>query len=235
MWGQREKIRLLRADSGFFNDKLLSFLEQRLLPYIVIAKLTPWVKRTAKRVEQWTTLDDVYAVGEFQLQLHSWSIARRFVVIREPVRQSHDSVGRKLVDVPGYTFRVFVTSCGDPPQEIWRDYNRRADMENRIAELKHDLGADGFRLKQFFPTEAVASLQLTRRVPARRRLARLSRAGHDPYSDPHVRRHPRPCRSPSGAAPIGKLGWPSTRIPLLDSILHWQIPTWAKLPLTLLT
>jgi hypothetical protein len=32
LWGQREKIRLLRADSGFFDDKLLSFLEQRLLP-----------------------------------------------------------------------------------------------------------------------------------------------------------------------------------------------------------
>ncbi len=26
LWGQRQKIRLLRADSGFFDDKLLSFL-----------------------------------------------------------------------------------------------------------------------------------------------------------------------------------------------------------------
>ena len=56
-------------------------------------------------------------------------------------------MGRKLIDVPGYTFRVFATSCPGPPEEIWRDYNRRADMENRIAELKHDLGAHGFCLK----------------------------------------------------------------------------------------
>jgi hypothetical protein len=27
-------------------------------------------------------------------------------------------------------------------------------MENRIAELKHDLGAHGFCMKQFFPAEA---------------------------------------------------------------------------------
>ena len=27
-------------------------------------------------------------------------------------------------------------------------------MENRIAELKHDLSADGFCLKEFFATEA---------------------------------------------------------------------------------
>src|SRR6202011_3897273 len=152
--GQREKIRLLRADSGFFDDKLLSFLEQRLLPYIIVAKLTPWVKRAAQRVEQWTMLDDDYAVGEFRLQLHGWSVARRFAVIREQVREGRDSVGRKLIEVPGYTFRVFVTSCADSPEEIWRDYNRRADMENRIAELKHDLGADGFCMKTFFATEA---------------------------------------------------------------------------------
>jgi hypothetical protein len=31
-WGQRQKIRLPSADSGFFEDHLLSFLEQRRLP-----------------------------------------------------------------------------------------------------------------------------------------------------------------------------------------------------------
>ena len=35
-----------------------------------------------------------------------------------------------------------------------RHDNRRADMENRIAELKHDLDADGFYLKEFFAIEA---------------------------------------------------------------------------------
>ena len=74
------------------------------------------------------------------------------------MREGRDSVGRKLIDVPGYTFRVFVTSCADPPEEIWRGYHRRADMENRIAELKHDLGADGFCLKWFFAFRAVLLL-----------------------------------------------------------------------------
>ena len=60
------------------------------------------------------------------------------------MREKRNSVGRKLIDVPGYTFRIFVTSCTTAPLEIWREYNRRADMENRIEELKNDLGADGF-------------------------------------------------------------------------------------------
>jgi hypothetical protein len=52
LWGQRQKIRLLRADSGFFDDKLLSFLEQRLLPYIVVARLNTVHLRILIRLEQ---------------------------------------------------------------------------------------------------------------------------------------------------------------------------------------
>src|SRR4051794_34017149 len=65
LWQQRQKIRLVRADSGFFDDKLLSFLEQRCLPYILVTRLTQWVKREAQRIEQWTAVDHDYAVGEF--------------------------------------------------------------------------------------------------------------------------------------------------------------------------
>jgi hypothetical protein len=75
LWGQRQKIRLVRADSGFFDDKLLSFLEQRRLPYIVVARLTPWIKREAQHVEQWRALDEAYSVGEFRLKLLGWQTA----------------------------------------------------------------------------------------------------------------------------------------------------------------
>lgn len=234
LWGQRQKIRLLRADSGFFDDKLLSFLEQRLLPYIVVARLTPWVKRAAQGIQQWTILDDDYAAGEFRLQLHGWKAERRFVVLRERVREGRDSVGRKLIDVPGYTFRVFVTSCSEPPQEIWRDYNRRADMENRIAELKHDLGADGFCLKQFFATEAAFRAVLL----LFNLLAEFQRSvGLPTYREPAtIRTQVLTCGAilgRSGRRLVIHLsqswGGLQTRIPLLDSIAKWEIPISPKL------
>jgi DNA-directed RNA polymerase subunit N (RpoN/RPB10) len=234
LWGQREKIRLLRADSGFFDDKLLNFLEQRRLPYIVVARLTPWVKRAAQRVDQWTMLDDDYAAGEFRLRLHGWEGERRFVVLREKVREGRDSVGRKLIDVPGYTFRVFVTSCADLPQEIWRVYNQRADMENRIAELKHDLGADGFCLKQFFATEAAFRAVLL----LFNLLAEFQRAAGLPvYREPAtIRAQILTCGAVLGRAGrrlvihlSDSWGGLKTRNPLLDSILRWQIPTSPKL------
>ena len=154
LWCERQKIRLVRADSGFFDDKLLSFLEQHSLSYIVVARLTKFIKREAQRVANWRALDANYSVGEFRLMLCGWEQSRRFVVVRELARESRNSKGRKLIEVPGYTFRIFVTTRADAPEVIWRDYNKRADMENRIGELKHDLGADGFCLKQFFATEA---------------------------------------------------------------------------------
>jgi hypothetical protein len=233
LWGQRQRIRRLRADSGFFEDPLLSFLEQRQIPYIVVARLTKWVKREAQRVEQWRELDENFAVGEFRLRLHGWRVERRFVAIREQVHEGRDSVGRKLIDVPGYTFRVFVTSCADAPEEIWRDYNRRADMENRIAELKHDLGADGFCLKEFFATEAAfrAVLLLFNLLSEFQRAA-----GLPGYRAPAtIRMQVLTCGAILGRAGRRLVvhlsqswGGLTSRIPLLDSILACEFPTSPK-------
>ena len=150
----REWIRVVRADSGFFAQELLQYLEGLELHYIVVARLTQWLKREAARVQEWRALDETYAVGEFRLQLLGWDRERRFVVVREQLRETKRSLGRKLLEVPGYTFRVFVTNRAEAPEEIWRDYNQRACIEQRIEELKSDLAADDFCLREFFATEA---------------------------------------------------------------------------------
>jgi len=149
-----EWIRRVRADSGFFAQELLKYLEELKLSYIVVARMTPWLKREAGRVKEWRGLDAIYSVGEFQLKLLGWDGARRFVVVREEIQEGKRSLGRKLFEVPGYTFRLLVTNLEDPPEEIWRDYNQRACVEQRIKELKSDLAADDFCLKEFFATEA---------------------------------------------------------------------------------
>ena len=152
--GERARIRLVRADSGFFDQALLTFLEQRQLLYIVVVRMTPWLKREATHVKEWRPLDADYAVGEFRLKLQGWDRERRFVVVRERLREKKSSLGRRLIEVPGYTFRIFVTNDPRSPEEIWRDYNGRATIENRISELKYDLAADDFCLQEFYATEA---------------------------------------------------------------------------------
>jgi integrase len=87
-------IRRVRADSGFFAEELLKYLEGRQRGYIVVAKLTPWLKREAARVTEWRALDATYAVGEFRLKLLGWDRERRFGVVREEIRESKASRGR---------------------------------------------------------------------------------------------------------------------------------------------
>ena len=230
----REWIRVVRADAGFFDPELLRYLEEQKLSYIVVARLTRWLKTEAARVKQWRALDAVYSVGEFALPLFGWDRARRFVVVREQVRDPRRSPGRKLLEVPGYTFRVFVTNRPDPPEEIWRDYNQRACVEQRIEELKSDLAADDFCLREFFATEAAflgilmlfnllaefqrASGMAGYRQPASLRVqvflcgAVLGRAGHRTVL--HL------------SAAWGGL---ETRNSLLDQLLLYEIPTSRKL------
>ena len=138
------KLRTIRADSGFFEDALLSFLEARAIPYIVVARLTQTVKRKAACLATWTPIDENYAWARFSLKLQGWAEPREFFAIRERVRENKNAVGRRLIEVEGYTFRVFVTNRPGDGAELWRDYNQRACIEQHIEELKNDLQADGF-------------------------------------------------------------------------------------------
>jgi hypothetical protein len=147
-------LRTVRADSGFFDGSFLDFLEERALPYVVVARLTSTLKRKCAGIKEWTPIDEHHATGEFTVKLFGWSKERRFVVLRERIRETKAAVGRVLLDVPGYTFRVWVTNRSEGALELWRDYNGRACVEQRIEELKHDLAADGFCLQPFFATES---------------------------------------------------------------------------------
>ena len=50
-------------------------------------------------------------------------------------------------------YHVFVTNEELATIEIWEQYKRRSDSENRIKELKEDLGVEGFCVDSFSATE----------------------------------------------------------------------------------
>ena len=79
-------------------------------------------------------------------------------MVRELLDERPEARGRKLLEVPGYTFHVLVPTLGHDPVATWRFYNSRAESENRIKELKEDVGADGFCLQSFAGTEAAFRL-----------------------------------------------------------------------------
>jgi hypothetical protein len=233
------KLRTVRADSGFFDNTLLTFLEARAIPYIVVARLTTTIKRKAAGLAHWTPIDANYACARFTLQLHGWAKPREFVAIRERVRENKSAVGRRLIEVEGYTFRIFVTNRTGDATDLWRDYNQRACVEQHIEELKNDLQVDGFCMRDFFATEcAFLSVCFTYNL--------LSLYQHAAAPERRKNGFQRPATLRSavfiGGAILGKRsrkpviyiaqswGGLDKHKPLIDNILSWQISTSPKLP-----
>ena len=150
----KHRIGLLRADAGFFDGKFIDDIENKALEYIIAAKMNPVIKGKIQAIKNWTKIDNGIECGEFEYQAGSWQKARRITAIRQLVEERPQAGGKYLFDMHDYRYQAWVTNLGLPAPEVWRLYRQRADSENRIEELKHDFGLNGFCTKDFYATEA---------------------------------------------------------------------------------
>ena len=229
------KIWCIRGDSGFFEKDLIEFLEEHKMPYIVVARISLRTRQGCNAVKEWKQIDENFSVAEFQAKLMGWSKTLRFVVIRERLRERKETSGRKLFEMPGYTFRVLATNRTEDPMEVWRAYNGRGCVEQRIEELKGELAVQGFCLKPFWATEAAfLSVLLTFNLLSL--FQQVTRPGQA-YMQPATLRT---AVFLAGAV----LGWAGREVvvrlsaawgglrkhkPLVESALRWQKPTSPKL------
>jgi hypothetical protein len=149
--GNRHQVGLVRADAGFYDGEFLDLLENKSIPYVIVGRKTGSLKAAIENVRQWLALDKEFAVSEFEYQCQGWEKKRRFVAVRQRLPSKKEGW---LLEAPAYKYRVMVTDLRLPPAEVWRLYNARCDSENRLAELKHDFGINGFCLDSFYGTEA---------------------------------------------------------------------------------
>jgi len=116
------------------------------------------VHRQIVGLTAWRPFGPGLEVAETQYQALNWPAPRRLVVVRELIQERPEARGRRLFEIPGYTFHSVVTTLPLPPEDVWRFYNSHADSENRLKELKEDFGARGFSLQAFDGTEAAFRL-----------------------------------------------------------------------------
>ena len=152
------RIGLVRADAGFFEKRLLEYLESQQLPYIIVVRLTAVVRKLVIHpipATAWRMVARGVEVADLEVSLPNWkAVKRRFVLLRQELAERPEARGRRLIDCPGYTYRVMVTSVPYAAEVVSRMYGGRADSENRIKELKEDLSLDTFCLKSFDATDA---------------------------------------------------------------------------------
>lgn len=155
-------VGLFRADSGFCSEKIFSFLENRTaaVPYVIAGRMHAVLQQKIKDIKAWNALDKGLWISEFTYLAKGWSKERRVVVIKQSIELRPKAAGKKLklfddsLYYQNYRFHCFFTNQKLPAQEIWEQYKRRADAENRIQELKEDFGAEGFCMDGFYATEA---------------------------------------------------------------------------------
>jgi hypothetical protein len=134
----------LRADSGFYSFEFLKFLERHLIQYAVVAKLYSTIQAQLGGLD-YRAIGGGVEVSEFEYSLTKGkeTLSCRMIVIREEIKEGKKAKKEpRLFELKGYSYQVIATNIRKgTPEDIWRWYNGRANIENMIKE-----GMDGFGL-----------------------------------------------------------------------------------------
>lgn len=154
------RVGLVRGDSGFGDPGVQTAAEALGLKFIFVARLTQKVQTLCRHDEAHGQAPDVPggAVQEGPLPQPD----RRLILIRQRVQERPQAGGKTLLEVPGYRFQALITNL--PPSvgalTVWRRYNGRADLENRIKELGEQFGIKRLCVNHFWGTEAMHHLAI---------------------------------------------------------------------------
>lgn len=155
-----KKVGLVRLDSGFCQNDIMNYLEEKQLNYIIAARFTHPIQRLIDKQDAWLKVDDGIEICDKYHQAVSWEKPRRIVIVRQKIAERPQAPGKTLSLFPedeihrSYRYSAYFTNQEHSASDVWRTYRLRGDAENRIKELKADFGAESFNLKEFFPTEA---------------------------------------------------------------------------------
>jgi hypothetical protein len=154
----KEKIGLIRADSGFSSPRILGQLEGEGYNYIVAAKMYEGLVSKIFDQKNWQKVSKGIECCSFQYQLPGWDTSRRIVVARKNEILLPESGGKTLFPeyerFAKYRYSAFITNMDLSAELIWSIYKKRADAENQIKELKYNYGMEGFCSESFSATEA---------------------------------------------------------------------------------
>ena len=133
----RSRVRV-RADSGFFGNKFISYLEACGCGYVIVAKMYSTLRRKVLSLRFQGNPDSI-GTAEFEFQCAGWKEPRRFVAIRRPLPEDPSEAAQlTLLKDRRYAYQVMVTNLNLAPYRLWIFYVQRANIEKNIRELLYD-------------------------------------------------------------------------------------------------
>jgi hypothetical protein len=154
------RVGLLRADGGFGHPSFLEAAEELGLGYIVVARLIQSIQTLCRHGdEHWQKTDLEGFEGQ---EISAERPGRRLILIRQRIAERPQAGGKLLLETAGYRYQALWTNLPTSlsPLRVWRRYNGRADIENRIKELGEQFGIKRLAVKNFWGTEAMHHLAI---------------------------------------------------------------------------
>jgi len=172
------RLALVRGDAGFGEASMQDRAQALGLKFILVARLTQKIQSLCRHdAVHWQRTEILgLEVQEGELD----QPGRHLIVIRQRIEQRPDAGGKTLLEIPGYRFQALVTNLPRSMDalSIWRQYNGRADIENRIKELGRQFGIKRLGVENFWGTEAMHHLAIAAHnlcVLLQRRLGQLEK------------------------------------------------------------
>jgi hypothetical protein len=154
------QLQLVRGDSGFGDSSVQQACEALSLNYVFAARLTQKVQSLCRHDDQQWKATEMEGL-EVQ-ELGCEQPGRRLIVVRQRIERRPEAGGKMLLDLPGYRFQALITNL--PPTvdglNVWRRYQGRADLENRLRELGQQFGIPRLCVQKFWGTEAMHQLAI---------------------------------------------------------------------------
>jgi hypothetical protein len=80
-----KKVGLVRLDSGFCQNDVMNYLEEKQLNYILAARFTHPIQHLIDRQEVWLRVDDGIEICDKIYQANAWESSRRIVIVRQKI------------------------------------------------------------------------------------------------------------------------------------------------------
>ena len=123
--------RLLRADSGFWNQKIMARLQSSGWTYSIGVRQQPHIKAAIAAIPEpdWQTLEDYPEDGEAQIA-QTMLGHQRLIVRRTRL------VGAQAELWPAWRYHAFFTNRTDPLEQVEAEHRQHAVVELAIRDLK---------------------------------------------------------------------------------------------------
>jgi Transposase DDE domain group 1 len=150
----------VRADEGFFSERVLRFLEQRRITYAIGCPLIASVRKRISEIPEadWrpSSYRDGSQVASFCWKPKTWKRARRFVVRRDPVEQRE----QLQLEREFHYWALVTNDCERTADALERWQRAKANVENRIKEAKLGFGLSNLPAQVFNANHAYLLLAL---------------------------------------------------------------------------